>query len=263
MISHSHMANLESHWLPIIVPYITQLFQVTPIPSHDHLHHLRTWKHAKKLLLALTTAYSLPRKLPGQLLIACLFHDSGLTKTLGEYHGKASAEICKNFFPFPPLPKSEFHEVLEAITNHDDKSYKKRPHSPQHLYTLLTTADDLDAFGALGVVRYIEIYSMRQLNQSLLLQKAQQNLLQRLQHFELQYKDLSSVFSFYQQKANYAHQLFIRFANPNDAEAQELYNLITKEILKENQIRILSLTNSSPLITDFLQEMKTDMKISL
>lgn len=253
------LVNLEKRWLPKILPFITQLFKEHPIPSHDHLHHLRTWQHAKKLLQAVSTQYNIPQLLPEQLILASLFHDTGLSQTVEENHGKKSAEICQQYFTEPPLLESEFHEVLEAIKHHDEKAYKNKTQKPWHLYTLLTTADDLDAFGALGLVRYIEIYTMRGINHPELSNKAFKNLNQRFIHFSSQYRAFPHLYNYYEHKANYGLHLFKRIANTNDTEAQRLYKFILSEVLKDNQIIIPEPSKShSPLIKEFLQQLQVD-----
>jgi len=259
MIPNAKLASLEAHWMPLIVPFITQLFKKHPIPSHDHLHHLRTWQHAKKLLTAVTTQYSTPDILPEQLILASLFHDTGLSQTVEENHGKKSAQICQQYFTESPLPESDFYQVLEAIAHHDDKTYKNKPRNPAHLYTLLTTADDLDAFGALGVVRYIEIYSMRGINHPELPNKAFNNLNQRFIHFRSQYEAFSQLYHYYEHKANYGLHLFKRIADTDDTEAQKLYNFILNEVLTDQQIIIPAPNNNhSPLIKEFVKQLQID-----
>ncbi len=52
--------------------------------------------------------------------------------------------------------------MLEAIEYHDVKNYSDASkNKSNNIYHLLTIADDLDALGALGVYRYIEIYLVR------------------------------------------------------------------------------------------------------
>jgi HD superfamily phosphodiesterase len=263
MIPDAKLADLEAHWVPKILPFITQLFKEHPIPSHDHLHHLRTWQHAKKLLQAVSTQYNIPQVLPEQLILASLFHDTGLSQTVEENHGNKSAEICQHYFSKTPLPKSHFHEVLEAIKHHDDKEYKNKPQKPWHLYTLLTTADDLDAFGTLGVVRYIEIYSMRGIKHPELSNKAFYNLNQRFRHFGSQYKAFPHLYNYYEHKANYGLHLFKRITNTGDTEAQKLYNFILNEVLTDQQIIIPAPNNNhSQLIKEFVKQLQIDASSS-
>ncbi len=50
--------------------------------------------------------------------------------------------------------------VLEAIENHDNKEYIDIYRND--LLTVLSVADDLDAFGFIGIYRYMEIYLIRE-----------------------------------------------------------------------------------------------------
>lgn len=236
----STINKIEAFWFPKLLPFLEKLFNEQSIPSHDHLHHIRTWTHAKRLLNTIAKGNTISTDLPEKLLIACLFHDTGLTITIDEKHGEAGAEICRSFFSTPPISEQAFNDILKAIKNHDNKQYKEIKQSPAELFTLLTTADDLDAFGALGITRYIEIYSMRGTKPPMLSIKANKNLQRRLIHFMQQYGDYTELAAYYREKAAYGSKLLERFTNSEDAEAQTLYQQINREILSQCSLQIRS-----------------------
>lgn len=73
-------------------------------------------------------------------------------------------KICIQYFEENKLPKPDrFEEILFAIENHDDKDYKQNNTEPNSVFSILCNADDLDAFGKVGIVRYTEIYLLREL----------------------------------------------------------------------------------------------------
>jgi hypothetical protein len=158
----------ENDWYDLLFGYCRQVFSDHFLPSHDHLHHDRVWKNARSILLLLDSrGISAGSFLPGQLLLACFFHDTGLTVTDGEKHGRESRRICHEFIRkhkhrFTGYPEKALDEVLHAIEFHDDKSRKTDTHGAEPaLLPLLSAADDMDAFGLMGIYRYAEIYLLR------------------------------------------------------------------------------------------------------
>ena len=78
----------------------------------------------------------------------------------GIKHGKYSKDLCARFLAINNLPLNHYNEVLEAIENHDNKEYIND--ADDELLTVLSVADDLDAFGFIGIYRYVEIYLIRE-----------------------------------------------------------------------------------------------------
>jgi len=112
--------------------------------------------------------------------------DVGLTQTLDESHGKAGADICRKFINSDKLNlTTDFSSALEAIEKHDDKKYIKTEtfEDKPTILTILSTADDLDAFGNIGIIRYAEIYMLRNTSIEEISDKVIKNAEQRLQHF--------------------------------------------------------------------------------
>ncbi len=161
-MSDSVLFAAEQKWLQAILADHQQIYKDVWLPSHDSGHHYRVWNNACKILPAF-----LPKDQPvsstfaEQLLIACMFHDTGLVINSGFDHGKQSALFCQNFLNSHALDEEfEISEVLEAVIRHDDKQYDKTS-GFSLLHRMLTLADDLDAFGIIGAYRYAEIYLLR------------------------------------------------------------------------------------------------------
>ena len=192
----SLIKEVEEKWLSKLYSFCKGLFTGNKIPSHDHTHHLRVWNYAREILFALNQTIKINYKLVEGTLIACMFHDTGLTITLGEYHGIESKKICERYFQENKLNKpSNFEEVLIAIELHDDKDYKQIISDPASILPVLCNADDLDAFGRVGVIRYTEIYLLRGINTSDLSKKVIQNLDKRFANFEKTYGFLPDLYN--------------------------------------------------------------------
>jgi len=133
------------------------------------MHHARVWYGARSLLLQLEkSGLPIPEPIPEQLIIAAFFHDTGLTRTSGEEHGRESRLLCEEFFNNRTLKpdKKSYNSILHAIEHHDDKSLKPaaadvRSSRLPDLLNILSAGDDLDAFGNMGIYRYAEIYLLR------------------------------------------------------------------------------------------------------
>lgn len=143
--------------------YNREIFSGIHLPSHDHTHHLRVWQFARELILIWCEAgrqFSLQEI--ELLILAVFFHDTGMSHTQHMKHGAVSRKFCEAFLLENSLQKMPHaSELLNAVEMHDDKEYADTHRDPTSLLTLLNLADDLDAFGLVGVYRYAEIYLMR------------------------------------------------------------------------------------------------------
>jgi HD superfamily phosphodiesterase len=191
----SKITSIENKYLNLFSDYCQQLFSNTQIPSHDHTHHLRVWEYSKEIIQALFENYTVTENLIESCLITSLFHDTGLTINLSPNHGVESRVICNNFFNKNTIAKPEnFDEILNAIEKHDDKDYKSNNSSPEDLLSIICNADDLDAFGRIGVIRYTEIYLLRGININELPPLVIQNLDKRFLNFEKTYKSFTHLY---------------------------------------------------------------------
>ena len=187
--------SAENKWLKQLSEFCQSLFSNVQIPSHDHSHHLRVWEYAKEIINAINTTYKIDENFIVSCLIASLFHDTGLTKTLDENHGYESRKICERYFENEQIEKPEnFEEILSAIEKHDDKNYITTNQIPNTVLSVLCNADDLDAFGKIGVIRYTEIYLMRGINMNELPKSVIKNLDKRFANFERTYQDFSELY---------------------------------------------------------------------
>ncbi len=189
-----YIKDAESKWLMNLHSYCKSLFEKTNIPSHDHTHHLRVWKYAKDILKSLNKSGNIDFNLVEESLIACIFHDTGLTKTLNEFHGLESKIICLQYFEQNKINKPKnLENILFAIENHDDKNYNHNTQQPDSLLSIVCNADDLDAFGKIGIIRYTEIYLLRGIKIDELPDYVIINLDKRFLNFERTYNEFPEL----------------------------------------------------------------------
>ncbi len=137
-----------------------------PLTSHGIDHHRRVWRFAKRLLHLLNDKDpELITNLPSRLIIACYLHDIGMSIDTGERHGHHSKKSCHSFLDLNNLKTDDYIDVLEAIEYHDKKDYPSLSFVNKTL-KVLSVADDLDAFGFIGIYRYSEIYLTRGVSHS-------------------------------------------------------------------------------------------------
>ncbi|MGC9342541.1 MAG: HD domain-containing protein, partial [Bacteroidales bacterium] len=161
-----HLEQVESKWLNSSFDFLKNKFTTTPLPSHDHQHHLRVWKYAKDLLLQLSRQnITADSHLIEALLLSSMFHDAGMIKVKGDEHGKASIEIFREYLADLGENPENLEVIEHAIEKHDDKSYTLAGRlivdGKIQLLPALHISDDLDALGNIGIFRYSEIYLLR------------------------------------------------------------------------------------------------------
>jgi hypothetical protein len=166
----------------------TQQFAETHLPSHDQWHHERVWKYAKSLIIQSgMQGMTISENDITRLMIAVFFHDQGMSETTSSEHGKISRKMCKAFIQKCNIHPPDFFEiVLDAVEYHDKKDYKKTDASSVDfdIHKFLNTADDLDAFGTIGVYRYLEIYLLRQMQVKAISEAVLSNMEGRYKHFK-------------------------------------------------------------------------------
>ena len=256
--------RVEGKWLLKLYEYIKTEFSRTWLPSHDHTHHLRVWLYARHLFEILQQrGHHFSEMKVEQLIIAAFFHDTGLTRTFDASHGKESREICREFLASCSLlPADAFGPVLEAVEKHDDKSYAHGfatgKEIPDDILTLLAASDDLDAFGAIGVFRYLEIYLQRGIPLRSLAPKVNENLGKRFVNLKKHYGALGDFMQEQEKRyrftVNFYRDLDTVFqsntVNPADQGPLAIVNLMIEKVLRD-RIHLTSLPeHAAILLTD-------------
>jgi hypothetical protein len=153
--------SAELRFKQIVEDFFISIYDEKSLSSHGIDHHRRVWSYAKELLFQLPDQMTVSTsQLPSKLIIASYLHDIGMSVDHGISHGHHSRVLCIQFLTKNHLPENEYQDVLEAIENHDRKNYSGNS-SVNDLLTILSVADDLDAFGLTGIYRYSEIYLTR------------------------------------------------------------------------------------------------------
>ncbi len=154
------IAEIENKWLIVLYNFCKEQFNNRLI-SHDHTHHLRVWKTACTVIKQIPSQYSLDKTEIEQLIFAVFFHDMGMKDTINPRHGKYSRNHCAEYLhAHTDLDSDHKNAILDAVEYHDDKSYSQA-NGTNTLLSILNIADDSDAFGAIGVYRYCEIWMLR------------------------------------------------------------------------------------------------------
>lgn len=196
----------EDTWLSPLYSNAESLFSDAFLPSHDHSHHLRVWNLSKSLLLEISRMNSsVDESLVEGVLIAAFFHDLGMVYSTREDHGRLGGDLCKTWFREKGIALPErFEEILEAIELHDIKekgSYSKINRSDQpRILSLLSIADDLEAFGTIGIYRYAEIYLLRDISLAQLGDRILANAERRFQNLQESCKPYPSIIEKHQEE---------------------------------------------------------------
>jgi HD superfamily phosphodiesterase len=153
---------ITDRWLPGILEFLNNIYTNVWIPSHDIKHHQRVWQNAVKICKQVKLKNQINEVFYFELLISSFFHDTGLIYDRSESHGKESRRIAAEFISIHQAEINFDRDlILEAIEKHDDKNYEWHQPERNILLEVLSTADDIDALGATGLYRYIEIYLLR------------------------------------------------------------------------------------------------------
>lgn len=198
------------------------------IPSHDFSHHLRVWHNCVDIAEKLyREGFSFSDRFLTQLTIAALIHDSGLTLNKGVKHGQAGADICEKFLSENGIEDEDREEIKKAIIYHDDKEYLLS-HPPESLLSIVSVADDVDAFGYTGIYRYIEIYLKRGINTTRLADEIVLNAYKRMINIKRVYGFLNDFIEEQEIRFNILRHFFTN----NDNRAAETREAIIGEIKK-------------------------------
>lgn len=176
--------QVSKTWMPDIIEFLEAQYQNKWMPSHDISHHRRVWHNAIELSHTILSDRSSVRpSFFDELIICCFFHDTGLIVDPGEFHGQESKRFTIRFLKscgqkvnFDTTP------LLDAIEKHDDKNYQTENYNTNLLFEILSLADDIDALGAIGLYRYIEIYLVRGLEAEKIPELILSNVRKRYDH---------------------------------------------------------------------------------
>ena len=268
LISEKIIAS-ETKYKALLEEFFKNIFDESFLPSHGIDHHRRVWNYAKEILQHLNYHnFELDQSLIDNLLIACLLHDSGISVDPGLNHGLEGRIICENFLSINRLPIFEFSEAVLAIEHHDNKEYETI-NKPENLLTILSVADDLDAFGFTGIYRYLEILIARNKPLPVLGRFIADNCEKRFNHFMRTYgfipnlrdkysrrfEIISSFFQAYNQQA-----VSYIFDSQNIAGYCGVAEIIAQN-LKDRKpgFNSLLLNHPDPMIQWFFTELQNEM----
>jgi HD superfamily phosphodiesterase len=269
MLISEKIGTSETKYKTLLEIFFKKIFDETFLPSHGIDHHRRVWNFAKEILQHLENhGFESDQLLTDNLIIACYLHDSGMSVDAGFNHGLEGRRICERFLSENKLPVFEFSEAVLAIEHHDNKEYAII-NRPDNLLTILSVADDLDAFGFAGIYRYLEIYIARNKSMAelgdLIISNCENrfNNFLRTYGFITQFRDkhsgryeiITSFFQSYnQQVGSYV------FDNQNTAGYCGVAEIIA-QILKEKKPGFppILLSHPDPVIQWFFVELKNEM----
>lgn len=212
-----------------LVAFFDNKFSGVYLPSHNLEHHVRVWTFAIEILNHLRAGGNdFNAEFITGLHIACMTHDMGMIFDNGEMHGKAGRELAEEFIAQNGIMLSFREELLNAVEYHDRKDYSGIS-SPASLATILSVADDLDAFGYVGVYRYIEIYLKRGIEAIHIAESVKPNLTSRFMHMKRVYGFMDDFI----RKHTRRYELAADFFNPEGRFSLSLKRKIIQIVLEE------------------------------
>lgn len=271
-----NVQKIEEAYRHELLTYLNQLFTGVNLPSHDISHHERVWRYCRSLLLEINRfGLDVPADLVENAIVACYFHDTGLTINLGESHGALGAEICSRYLQQKPnFTSFRNKEILTAIEFHDDKSIRTEENgdalSMLNLTRLVSTADDLDAFGTIGVFRYIEIYLKRAVAANELPGRVLTNLQNRYSNFKSAYALLEKFVDRQECRYYQTFNFFTRLATEVTLGVGSangpygVYRVIENNLVEKGQSieDVIDYVNENP-ISEYAQSFFNVLKVEL
>jgi HD superfamily phosphodiesterase len=129
----------------------------------------------------------------GKTMIACYLHDLGMTITTGVDHGVHSRNLAAEFLSELSMDLPGFTDMLDAIEKHDNKEYSSGPEEKNKILVILSAADDMDAYGHIGIYRYLEIYIERGVPPEKIADEIRKNAANRFRNLESQFGNYSAL----------------------------------------------------------------------
>lgn len=265
--------SAEIKYRQILEHYFTAAWGNTVLYSHNIDHHRRVWHYTKELLGEIDiSGENVSSLLPEKLIVACYLHDLGMSIDQGIRHGILSRELCKSFLKKNNINETDYSDVLNAIEYHDDKEYRTSANNSDEMLTILSIADDLDAFGYIGIYRYLEIYLTRGIQPEIIGHEIQNNALKRYQNFESAFEERTELIERHKKRylvlddflAGYNRQLedysFSRKTNPGNIE---VINIISDMI--QNKVPPCKIESeysgfsSDPEVKNFIGQLASEL----
>lgn len=158
------------------------------LESHGPDHHRRVWAFAKQVITSRRFINNgTDKDFVKKLLIASFLHDSGMVVDTGPRHGIHSRSFCEKYLSEIGDRTDVNIDLLEAIEHHDNKEYNTKS-ARSSLEEVLNIADDMDAFGYIGIYRYLEIYLERKITYKSVGEEIRNNAAGRYRNIELTLK---------------------------------------------------------------------------
>lgn len=203
--------NLESAELQfrqVLEDFFISVYDEKTLPSHGIHHHRRVWNNARELL-SLNTGKKEQNniKFISKLIIASYLHDIGMTVEKGVKHGLHSRKLCLEFLSANNLKIADYNDLLETIEYHDRKDYDGSGETSS-LLSILSVADDLDAFGFNGIYRYSEIYLTRNIKPEILGNMILENASKRFDNFLKAYSEEKEIIMKHTERYNILFSFF-------------------------------------------------------
>jgi HD superfamily phosphodiesterase len=257
----------EYKWLSEVYNFCRNGFSSTYLPSHDETHHFRVWHFAKALIPGyhsiihpFTTAH-----IEG-ILLAAMLHDTGMSETLDVNHGRAGRHLAVLFLNKMPSIPELADDILDAIEKHDDKSYSSessREKDEGIILTILSLADDMDAFGAIGVFRYYEIYLLRGITVGKMAGKVLPNLDRRYDAIENRLQSWPKMLSDIEKRYRTTRGFFedLQASDPRALNVTDIFeSVMRKPRLKPEEAMPEILKNvDDPYMAAFFAEMQREL----
>jgi HD superfamily phosphodiesterase len=198
MLTKAAIESAERKYRSILEDFFSEIWGDTILYSHGIDHHRRVWHYAREILKeAASCCASKALISPEKLLIGCYLHDLGMASDPDNRHGIVSSRLCRKFLTRHSLDPAAYEDLTDAILRHDDKSYKATGNTLT-LSTLLSVADDLDAFGYIGIYRYLEIYLARSISPETIGTAIIENASGRFVNFRTLFSDCPGLISKHQ-----------------------------------------------------------------
>jgi HD superfamily phosphodiesterase len=264
--------SAEDKYRQILEEYFIKKWGDTALFSHNIDHHRRVWHYAKELLTEAgkNNFITIPFP-PDKLLTACYLHDLGMAIETGERHGMQSSKLFREFIAENGLPESEFADTLTAIRDHDMKENIPAQRFPD-LISFLTIADDLDAFGHIGISRYLEIYFLRGISSSEIGYKVRDNAARRFANFRSVFGNNSGLFKKHSARFKilddffYSYNLQVESSSFNtesicgNAGVVELFSEMTRNNISSTDIlRLPHRFSDDPIVENFTEKLNSEL----